>query len=128
MTWLVVAAREVPREMGDFGILVHSGWDRRSALAYGVLSALTFLLGGHVAHAVAGSGHVSVLLPFATGSFVYIPLADLVPELTTSKAPHDKVILGVGFAAGLLLLLALAVVGWREASSPISPVAHGPGG
>ncbi len=55
--------------------------------------------------------HVEVLLPFAAGSLVYIALADLVPELTTSKTPHDKVILGVGFAAGLLLLLGLAVVG-----------------
>jgi zinc and cadmium transporter len=33
VTWLVAAAHEVPQELGDFGILVHSGWSRRSALA-----------------------------------------------------------------------------------------------
>jgi zinc and cadmium transporter len=64
-----------------------------------------------VVYVVAGSVHVEVLLPFAAGSFVYIALVDLVPELTTSKAPHDKAILAAGFAAGLLLLLGLAVVG-----------------
>jgi zinc and cadmium transporter len=111
VTWLVAAAHEVPQEMGDFGILVHSGWSRRSALVYNVLSALTFLLGGLVVYAVAGSVHVEVLLPFAAGSFVYIALADLVPELTTSPAPHAKTVLSVGFATGLLLLLGLAVVG-----------------
>ena len=34
VTWLVVAAHEVPQELGDFGVLVHSGWRRRSALAW----------------------------------------------------------------------------------------------
>lgn len=39
VTWLVAAAHEVPQELGDFGILVHSGWSHRAALAYNVLSA-----------------------------------------------------------------------------------------
>jgi hypothetical protein len=46
VTWLVAAAHEVPQELGDFGILVHSGWKARAALAYNVTSALTFLIGG----------------------------------------------------------------------------------
>lgn len=45
VTWLVAAAHEVPQELGDFGILVHSGWERRSALAFNVISAATFLAG-----------------------------------------------------------------------------------
>ena len=46
VTWLVAAAHEVPQELGDFGILVHSGWKPRAALAYNLASALTFLVGG----------------------------------------------------------------------------------
>jgi zinc and cadmium transporter len=111
VTWLVAAAHEVPQELGDFGILVHSGWSRLAALSYNVLSALTFLLGALVAYGAAATVDVTLLLPFAAGSFVYIALADLVPELTTSPSPHDKAVLAVGFATGLLLLFGVAAVG-----------------
>jgi zinc and cadmium transporter len=111
VTWLVAAAHEVPQELGDFGILVHSGWSRLAALTYNVLSALTFLLGALVAYGAAAAVDVTLLLPFAAGSFVYIALADLVPELTTSPSPHDKAVLAVGFATGLLLLFGVAAVG-----------------
>jgi zinc and cadmium transporter len=110
VTWLVAAAHEVPQEMGDFGILVHSGWSRGSALVYNVLSGLTFLVGGLVAYAASGSLDVAVLVPFAAGNFLYIALADLVPELTTSPVPRDRAIHALGLAAGLLLLLAVAAL------------------
>jgi hypothetical protein len=53
---LVDAAHEIPRELGDFGILVHIGWPPRKALAYNVISAATFLVGGIVARHVGGRG------------------------------------------------------------------------
>ena len=31
VTWLAAAAHEVPQELGDFGVLVHGGWERRQA-------------------------------------------------------------------------------------------------
>ena len=110
VTWLVAAAHEVPQELGDFGILVHSGWTRRGALTFNVLSALTFLVGGIVAYAASATIDVAFLLPLAAGNFVYIALADLVPELTTSPAPHEKAIQTGGFLVGLALLLGVALV------------------
>lgn len=110
ITWLVIAAHEVPQEMGDFGILVHSGWGRGSALVYNMLSALTVLLGGLVAYATSTSLNVALLLPFAAGNFIYIALVDLIPELTTTPVPHEKAVLTAGFAVGLGLMLALAAV------------------
>jgi zinc and cadmium transporter len=110
VTWLVAAAHEVPQELGDFGILVHSGWRRRSALAYNLASASTVLVGAVAAYALAGQVQVAVLLAFAAGNFLYIALADLVPELTTSPAPHDKAIHTLGFALGLVLLLLIALL------------------
>lgn len=41
-TWLTAAAHEVPQELGDFGILIHGGWQKKKALLYNFLSALTF--------------------------------------------------------------------------------------
>lgn len=108
VTWIVAAAHEVPQELGDFGILVHSGWERRRALIFNVLSALTFLVGGILAYAMAERIEVAFLVPFAAGNFIYIAAADLLPELTTSREWRDKLLHTCGFGAGLALLLVVA--------------------
>lgn len=108
VTWFVAAAHEVPQELGDFGILVHAGWRRGAALAFNVASALTFLVGGWVAYAMAGALRVDWLLPFAAGNFLYIAAADLIPELTDTPETSGKLVETAAFVAGLALLLALA--------------------
>jgi zinc and cadmium transporter len=111
VTWLVAAAHEVPQELGDFGLLVHSGWNRSRALAYNVASALTFLVGSVIAFALSGAMDLTVLVPFAAGNFVYIAAADLIPQFTSQESTRAKVVLTVSFSAGLggLYLLAQAV-------------------
>ncbi|NIJ14269.1 zinc and cadmium transporter [Saccharomonospora amisosensis] len=110
VTWLVAAAHEVPQELGDFGILVHSGWSKRQALSYNGLSALTFLVGGVIAYGLAGSIDVSFLVPFAAGNFIYIAAADLLPRVTVQESPVEKVSHTVSFFAGLGLLYLIALV------------------
>jgi zinc and cadmium transporter len=110
VTWLVAAAHEVPQEMGDFGILVHSGWTRRRAVTWNVVSASTLLVGALSAYGLSGRLDIAVLIPFAAGNFIYIALADLVPELTTRPAAHEKAVHTVGFVTGLALLLGVALV------------------
>lgn len=109
VTWLVAAAHEVPQELGDFGILVHSGWSRRRALLFNVASGLTFLVGGLAAYGLSGRVDVAVLVPFAAGNFVYIAATDLLPELTTSPTGGEKAVLSIGFGVGLLALFAVAL-------------------
>lgn len=106
VTWLVAAAHEVPQELGDFGVLVHSGWRRQSALAWNLASALTFLLGALLAYAVAEHVEVGYLLPFAAGNFVYIAAADLLPEIKIENRARDKLVTTASFTSGLLVLLA----------------------
>ncbi|MEU3200976.1 ZIP family metal transporter [Streptomyces sp. NPDC006996] len=110
VTWLVAAAHEVPQELGDFGILVHSGWSPRDALAFNLVSALTFPLGGVIAYAMAGEVNVAVLVPFAAGNFIYIAVADLLPEITTSPVPREKVLHTASFVLGLAALLGVALL------------------
>ncbi|MCC7108646.1 MAG: hypothetical protein IT382_05120 [Deltaproteobacteria bacterium] len=43
------AAHEVPQELGDFAVLIHGGWKKRSALLFNLLSGSMFLVGGLVA-------------------------------------------------------------------------------
>jgi zinc and cadmium transporter len=110
ITWLVAAAHEVPQELGDFGVLVHSGWRRGAALLWNFASASTFLLGGLIAYGLSGTVDVTVLLPFAAGNFVYIGAADLLPEVAGETSTRDKVESSAAFVVGLLLLLAVVAL------------------
>lgn len=110
ITWAVAAAHEIPQELGDFGLLLHSGWSRRSALLFNLLSASSFLLGGIVAYVAAGTIDVAPLLPFAAGNFLYIAAADLIPQLTGHPQAQDKVLHSLAFFVGFAILLAVAVV------------------
>jgi zinc and cadmium transporter len=109
VTWIAAAAHEVPQELGDFGILIHAGWSKARALLFNFASALTFLLGGWVAYALAGRFEVTWLLPFAAGNFVYIAAADLIPELTGYPEAARKALLSGMFVLGLAVLVVVAV-------------------
>ncbi len=108
--WLAAAAHEVPQELGDFGILLHSGWKKSSALIFNLLSGLTFLVGGLVAYFLSFTIEISFLVPFAAGNFLYIGAADLVPEF---KAPADRkksYLYILCWTLGLGLLLAIRLL------------------
>ena len=105
--WIAAAAHEVPQELGDFGILIHGGWKKSSALLYNLLSALTFLIGGIVAYSASLTTDVTFLLPFAAGNFIYIAAADLIPEIKHEESGSLNVIHFFFFLTGMVLLLAI---------------------
>lgn len=105
MAWLAAAAHEIPQELGDFGVLLHSGWTRGRALLFNVLSALTFLLGGLIAYFAALRFDVSFLIPFAAGNFIYIGAADLIPEINRHQNPSANIENFAAFAVGVSLML-----------------------
>ena len=107
MAWLAAAAHEIPQELGDFGVLVHGGWEKRKALVFNVLSALTFLLGGLLAYAASFNLDIAFLIPFAAGNFLYIGASDLVPEVKTHKQLGVNLANFLSFAFGIALMLAI---------------------
>ncbi|MGE0159876.1 MAG: ZIP family metal transporter [Gemmatimonadales bacterium] len=109
--WLAAAAHEVPQELGDFGVLIHGGWKRSSALLFNLLSGLTFLVGGLVAYSASLRFDVSWLVPVAAGNFLYIGASDLVPEVNKAHSFGANVVHFAMFAAGLGLLYGLAALG-----------------
>lgn len=110
VTWVVAAAHEIPQELGDFGLLIHSGWSPRQALTYNVLSALTFLLGGLTAYAASSRVDVTLLVPFAAGNFIYIATADLIPQFAATCGPaRDRWLRSGSFLVGLGALYLVAV-------------------
>jgi len=83
VTSLAVAAHEIPQEVGDFAVLLHSGFSRDSAFFYNILASLTTVIGGVLAYFALQQ--VEAVLPYvlavAASSFIYIAVADLIPTL-----------------------------------------------
>ncbi len=80
-TSVAVIAHEVPQEVGDFAILLESGFSRSRALWFNMLSSLTALLGAVITYFILPVVQplVPYLLSVSAASFIYIALADLVP-------------------------------------------------
>ena len=111
-TTLAVILHEIPQELGDFTVLLHSGYSRKRALWLNFISALTAVAGVMVAFMLRGAGEffVAVILPIAAGGFIYIALADLIPELHKSKQAAHAIFQIFGVVAGVLLMFALVFV------------------
>jgi zinc and cadmium transporter len=109
VTSLAVAAHEIPQEVGDFAILLDSGYSRGKALFYNILASLTTVLGGVLAYFSLEDLHDSLpyFLALAASSFIYIAVADLIPSLhkkTDMKTSLQQIAL---IAAGVLLICLL---------------------
>ncbi|MBI4725712.1 ZIP family metal transporter [candidate division TA06 bacterium] len=80
-TSVAVIAHEVPQEVGDFAILLESGYSRSRALWFNLLSSLTAMLGAVMTYFLLPfvQSLVPYLLSVSAASFIYIALADLVP-------------------------------------------------
>lgn len=84
---IAVVAHEIPHELADFSILLHSGFSHAKALLYNFLSASTAIAGavfvillGNTAEAI-----IPYLIPISAGGFLYIAMSDLIPELHRPK-------------------------------------------
>ena len=103
VTTIAIIAHEIPQEVGDFVILLHSGFSRARALAFNLLSSVATLVGGLLAYFALQSlqNLVPPLLGLAAASMIYIAVADLIPGL--HKRPE------IGATAEQVALIALGV-------------------
>jgi zinc and cadmium transporter len=108
--WFAAAMHEIPQELGDFGVLVHGGWPKRSALIVNFASALTFPLGALVAYFASFRMEVDFLIPFAAGNFIYIGAVDLVPEVNSRCENRIQFAHTLAFVGGLVLLAGVALL------------------
>lgn len=106
---LAIIFHEIPQEIGDFGVLIYGGYSVQKALYLNLLSALASVLGGILAFFFLEFSTTlqAMVIPFAAGGFLYIALADLIPQLHEQIATAQTVaqigLLGGGF--GLMALL-----------------------
>lgn len=113
-TSVAVLLHEVPQELGDFGILIHSGLSVRRALFYNFLSALTSVAGAALALVLGAEvgGFSDALVPLTAGGFIYLAGTDLLPELHHQPGGFMAGARQVALiAAGIALMVALR---WLE--------------
>jgi len=101
-----IVFHEIPQELGDFGILLKTGFSRRKALFYNMLSGSSAIVAGIAAYFYMGA--VQSLIPYAlafsASSFLYIALADLIPDM------HQKTKLGESVIQILLIITGVLII------------------
>jgi zinc and cadmium transporter len=88
---LAIIAHEVPQEIGDSMVLLNSGYSRRTALALNILSSLTSVAGGVLGYFALGGMRAATpyVLVVAAASFIYIAVADLIPDLHRARGTRE---------------------------------------
>lgn len=108
-TALAVAAHEIPQEVGDFAILLAAGRSRAQAVTLNLVSAAAGMAGAAsmLLFGSATPAAVPYVLSFAAGNFLYVAMADLIPNLhrgTLDRNPTRQVIL---IALGIVTIAVL---------------------
>jgi zinc and cadmium transporter len=113
ITTLMVALHEIPQEIGDFGVLVYSGFKKIKALFLNFLSGASAILGGLFGFLISEKIGESIvfLLPFAAGSFIYIACSDLIPEIKSQASSPKSIIHFLVFLLGIGLMLGMKLLG-----------------
>ena len=102
---VAIIAHEIPQEVGDFLILLHSGYSRTRALVLNILSSFATLVGGVLGYfALQTLQHWEpVLLGIVAASMIYVAVADLIPGLHRRPELRDTLaqalLIGLGIAA-----------------------------
>lgn len=106
MTGIAVLSHEVPSEVGNFAVLLHSGMSRAKAFSWNLISALGAVIGGVVGYFALSS--LTPILPYALGvsaaSLLYVAVADLIPGLHRRVGARDSIVQVVLIALGVALV------------------------
>ena len=106
VTALAVAAHEIPQEVGDFAILLESGFSRGKAFFFNILASLTTVVGALLAYYSLQTveAFVPYVLAIAASSFIYVAVADLIPGLHKRTEISESVRQILLIASGVFLI------------------------
>lgn len=112
VTSLAIIAHEIPQEVGDYIVLLNAGFSRAKALLFNALSGLAAVLGGVVGYFLVGPWEslFPYLLVAASSSFIYVAVADLIPQLQRRLPWRETLLQLAWLGAGLGLVMAVVAV------------------
>lgn len=88
---IAIFLHEIPQEIGDFGVLLHAGWEKKKIILVNLGTSLMTILGATIGYIALP--YVSSILPhligFSAGTFIYIAVSDLMPEVRHESKPKE---------------------------------------
>ncbi|HAF43687.1 MAG TPA: ZIP zinc transporter [Gallionellaceae bacterium] len=112
ITSLAIIAHEIPQEVGDFAILLHSGYTKLRAFQMNLISSFATLVGGVLGYVALRDMQylVPYLLALASSSMIYVAVADLIPGLHKRTQMRDTVQQVLLISAGVLTVALLGMM------------------
>jgi len=109
---LAIMLHEIPQEIGDFGILLHSGLSVKKAIFYNFLSAGLAVVGAIAALLIgpAIKGFSTNMLPVAAGGFIYLAGSDLIPELHKEEKIRNSILQFLFIVSGIGIMALLGLI------------------
>jgi zinc and cadmium transporter len=106
-TALAIVAHEIPQEVGDYIVLLNAGFSRARALFFNAVSGLASVLGGLIGYFVVGPWEslFPYLLVVASSSFIYVAVADLIPQLQHRLSLKETAAQLAWLGAGLAIVV-----------------------
>ncbi|POM79578.1 Zinc (Zn2)-Iron (Fe2) Permease (ZIP) Family [Phytophthora palmivora] len=110
-TTVAMLLHELPHEIGDFAILIQSGFTRREAMATQLLTAIGAMIGTVIGLLMEGAGDSSSvwISPFTAGGFIYIACTSVMPELLEDCSLAQSLKEAVAMCAGIGLMALIAL-------------------
>lgn len=114
VTSLAIIAHEIPQEVGDFAILLHSGYSKLRAFQLNLISSVATLIGGVLAYFTLQNLQTWIpsLLAVAAASMIYVAVADLIPGLHKRTRLSDTIQQVTLIVSGVATV---ALLGWLVA-------------
>jgi zinc and cadmium transporter len=108
-TTIAIILHEIPQEISNFAVLLHSGYSKRKALVLNFISALFAILGTAIVFIFgqAIETYIPILIAFAAGGFLYIAGSDLVPELHKTSDTKQSFWQFIAIIIGIAIMFAL---------------------
>lgn len=112
LTAAAIAAHEIPQEIGDFIVLLNAGYTRKRAFFFNALVSLSAVVGGVLGYYLLATSKqfLPYVLMLSCSSFIYIALADLVPDMQRSRGAGNN---WLQLALMLLGITIIALINWQ---------------
>ncbi len=127
VTAAAIIAHEIPQEVGDYIVLLNAGFSRTRALVYNMISGMAAVVGGVLGYVLIEpwQAYLPYMMVVAASSFVYVAVADLIPQLQKRLNWRETALQIFWIAAGLVLIGSITSgLHGQEATRPVAPHGH----
>jgi zinc and cadmium transporter len=111
-TLIMILAHEIPKKVGDFGVIVYGGFENKKALFIIFIVSLFVVIGGVFGYFISKNTDMAteILLPLAAGGFIYIGASDLLPEVRKEIDIRKSIIAFEFFILGILIMWLIYII------------------